>query len=164
MRSEYFRSGKAGRRRSIMMNTANNTYEATAMNSKSELMVKLDRVKKGLAIAAVSQLLWVIVFVFKQLPTTVSDVLCIIAIVTEVAAYFISGGVAAAFKTTWKVSKAIGKFGWAIAPFPVDIFTGLFLTFCGIIMFPTIMVLLPLVLVFANFCEINKRIKEQEAA
>lgn len=135
------------------------TDYANEVKSKSEK--RLQRCKIGLIIAAVAELIWVLIMlnVFKG---TLMDIIGIIGLIITAAAYIIGGGLMTAFKATWRVSKAIGTFGWLCAPFPVDIFTGIILTIMAIILIPIMFIFIPLILVFLNFIQIKKNLKAAE--
>lgn len=134
-----------------------------AQDVKEASEKKLERVKKGLIIAAVAQVAWFFgLGIFVKLPMALTDFFGVVAIVGTIAAYIVGGGLGSAFKSTWKFAKKIGIFGWVCIPFPADIFSGLMLTAFAIVSIPLFFIFIPLLLVFLNYIQVKKDYKAAE--
>lgn len=133
-----------------------------AMDVKQKSEAKLQKVKIGLMIAAVAQLAWTLLFMIHHIPTPLDYIICFIALGGTVAAYIVGGGLGAALKVTWRISKGIGWFGWCCVPFPADIFTGIALSLMSVMMIPALFIFIPLALVFCNFIQVKKDFKAAE--
>lgn len=132
-----------------------------AMDVKQKMEAKLERIKIGLIIAAVIEVIWILLYKV-NMPGGLANVLLIVALGGTVAAYIFGGGLKTAFKATWKVAATLGWIGWFCVPFPADIFTGLLLTLFAMMLIPIMFLFIPLVLVFCNFIQVRKDYKAAE--
>ncbi len=147
-----------------MTKTANNIFEETANRNADRAQKqweknerKLKRIRIGLIIAAVSHAL---LFLMNALETkgiyTFDNFLFILWIGCMVVAYVLGGGILAALKRCWGLTKKLFFIGWLCVPFPMDIFSGLFLSVLGIGLFPIALIFAPILLIFLNYRDAKK--------
>jgi len=121
---------------------------------------RLSRIKKGLIIAAAAQIAWVLAFLFSEANIiAASDFFCYIAFVGTIAAYFVGGGIGAAFKRALGLAKKLFFIGWLCVPFPLDIFSGLFTSVLGFAFLPMSIIMMPLLMVFLNYRDTKKEME-----
>lgn len=113
-------------------------------------VAKLNRVKIGLIVAAVATLISVIGY--KNDGTSLGGTLLFIGFICSMASYIIGGG----FMTAISWAAKIGKLGWFIMPFPIDIITGI----CAVMISFIAFMFLPLVFVFLSYVQTKKDYEE----
>ncbi len=107
---------------------------------------QLNRVKIGLIIEAFATLMSVIGYMNDG--TKLGFTLLSVGFVSAMASYIVGGGFMTA--VSWAVK--VGKIGWMIMPFPIDIATGVCAVFLSFIVF----FFLPVIFVLLNFVQIKK--------
>ncbi len=151
-------------RKPIIIEPVFNSYQA-AVDMRDKAQKKVNRIKIGLLIALVAELLWVATFMIhptNDFMIVLSDISIVGALITTIAAYIIGGGLGIALRTSWKISTTIGWIGWFVVPFPMDIFTGIFLTIMGIVMLPLLLFFVPIVFVLINLRQNSVDLKAAE--
>ncbi len=128
--------------------TITSTEAAKQLLEKS--VSKLNRVKIGLIIAAVATLISIIGY--KNDGTSLGSILLFIGFICAMVSYIIGGG----FMTAISWAVRIGKLGWIIMPFPVDIITGI----CAVVVSFIAFMFLPLVFVFLSYVQTKKDYEE----
>ena len=144
--------------------TQNNTFENVAAGNEDRIRdawekneKKLARIKIGMIIAAAAQAILLLAFVVDSFRiNALTDFLVISYLAATVAAYIVGGGVLAAAKRAWGITKKLFFIGWLCVPFPMDIFTGLLLSTFGIGFLPSELFLLPLLNVYLNYRDTKK--------
>lgn len=117
---------------------------------------KMQRCKIGLIVAAVAEVIWILLFLLGHKMGAFGDILSGFALVASIASYIVGGGIKMGLSFAWRVSTKVGFFGWLVVPFPYDILTGLMCTCIGIMLIPTLLLFIPLVLVGLNYIQIKK--------
>ena len=112
---------------------------------------KEKKIRIALAVALVVQVFWILSLSGITGDGVVAEIVVLISLAGTIAAYIMGGGVGMAFKAAWAISKKIGWIGWFFAPFPTDIFLGITLTLAGVLMFPLMLLILPLVFVLISY-------------
>lgn len=127
-----------------------------AMDIKTKCEAKLVRIKLGLKIAIGAQIAWASFMtpIPDSLPEPLPEIIMGLTLVST-AAYIVGGGLGSAFKSTWRVAKKIGWFGWLCVPFPMDIFTGIMFTLMAFCIPPLFFLFLPLALVYGNYKQVK---------
>ena len=96
---------------------------------------RMQRSKLGFLISGVSSIFgiisWVCMF---KMNATLYGISFLVAVIGAVVSYVVTGGVGHAIKCAAK----IGKWGWIIMPFPMDILTGLCSMFIALTGFMTV--------------------------
>ena len=140
-------------------NEASFNYTQRAQEEWEKREKKLSKIKKGLIVASLAQIDWIIILFFGPVGI-IGHILEWLAVIGTVTAYIFGGGLVAALQSTWGVAKKIAVFGWLCTPFPVDILTGLL--FSGIAMIYGCLgfLVLPLLIVFNNY----RRVKKEQNA
>ena len=142
-----------------------NSYQA-AKDARDKAQQKVNRIKIGLIIAAVAEILlvlWNFIPETSSFLKTLSNIVIIGAVVCAAASYIVGGGFLIALSTAWKIAKTIGWIGWVLVPFPADIFTGILLTMFALAFFPFSLLFLPLIFVGVNYKQnkVNLNVAEQ---
>ncbi len=129
-----------------------------AQDVKQKCEKKLERTKIGLIASVITQLIIIFLFIIKDwnLPEFIQGVIMLLYLVGLLASYILGGGLLSALKVCWKVAKNIGFFGWLVFPFPMDIVAGVMCMGLGLMIFPFMLLLLPLVVVLSNRMQTNK--------
>ena len=129
-----------------------------AQSIKEESQKKIEKVKKGMIVAAIVTALSVIGFVCMNSGgdalENIGLVLFFLAFPGAIASYIVGGG----FSIAFKFAKKLAVFGWFICPFPVDIFTGVITLIIAILAF----LFVPLIFVFLNYRQQRKNLDEAE--
>ena len=126
---------------------------AYAKDIRDKSAAKLEKLKIALIIAAIATICSIIAFKFSK-HEALSNVFFVIAVVGAIASYILGGGINIAIKWALK----IGKIGWFILPFPIDIATGLFAILFSLLSF----FFLPVIFVALNYYQANKDYKAAE--
>ncbi len=150
--------------------TQNNTFENVAARNEDRNRKawdknekKLARIKRGLIAAAVAQAILLLIFILESNEIyALDDFLFIIYLISTVAAYVIGGGIGAALKRAWGITKKLFVIGWLCVPFPMDIFSGLFTSIFGFAFLPMGIIMMPLLMVFLNYRDAKKEQEELE--
>ncbi|MCR4902623.1 MAG: hypothetical protein K6A23_07185 [Butyrivibrio sp.] len=124
--------------------TFDNTAYAQQILNESES--KLKRVKIGLIIAAITSVISIIGYTATN--NNLSTILMLVSLIGSLVSYIIGGGFMNAL--SWGVK--IGKIGWIIMPFPVDIVTGLTASLFAILVF----LFLPVIFVLLSYFQTKK--------
>lgn len=126
-------------KRSKKLIQARSFNDLAAAEAEVEICQKrVNRILIGMLIALISTILTIIGI--KRFDNNGMAFL-IWAFILAIPAYLIGGGMGRAFKA----ARTLGKWGWIVTPFPIDIFTGLFtivIAFFGFFFVPLIFVLM----------------------
>jgi hypothetical protein len=125
---------------------------AFAQDVINESTQKLERVKKGLIISGVATGFTLLSKIFET--SSFAAIFIMLAFFGAIAAYIVGGGMKIALKTAVK----LGKFGWFVCPFPVDIFTGILTIIFSMMAF----MFFPVVFVYLNYRQHKKNIEAAE--
>ena len=137
-----------------MNSTSNSIFEEAIFNDAAyakDIMKqseeRLKRVKIGLIISVVASICGFISFTHGS-THIIFEVIGFVAFVGAIASYVIGGG----FMDAIRMALKIGKIGWLIMPFPVDIVTGIISTIFSLVAF----FLLPVIFVSLNYIQTKK--------
>ena len=152
-------------REPIIVEPVFNSYQM-AKDARDAAEKKVNRIKIGLIIAAVAELMFIFVFFVNtdiKFLNSLKDICMYTGLACAVASYVIGGGFLIALGTAWKISKTIGWIGWVFVPFPADIFTGLLLVIVAMCFFPLSLLFLPMIFVAINYKQnkVNLDVAEQ---
>lgn len=118
---------------------------------------KLDRCQKGVMIAGIASLCWVIFYFLSDhnFPEVLLCVLSAVAIASAIISYVFAGGILLAVKTMFKLA----KIGWYIVPF---FFLDLAAAAVGLAIGLAALIYLPIIYVGLSYIQTRKNIKEAE--
>ncbi len=126
-----------------------NTYTTStaAVNStgsaSSAAQRKLARVRIGFIVSIIGTLAFVICFINSSSNVELSDAMLFVAFICSIVSYILAGGFAKAITS----ALALGKIGWFIVPFPIDIATGIATFGFALLLF----LFMPVFFVYGNY-------------
>lgn len=120
-----------------------------------EASAKLGRIKVGLIIAGAATVCsCIMLYASDSNMTLLKGSMMLIALFGAIISYIVGGG----FGTAIKFAMKVGKFGWFITPFPIDIITGIITTVIALWAF----LFVPVFFVFLNYWQTKKNYTEAE--